>query len=290
MSSKPVIRPITRTDVDAVAALLHGRHMANLSAERVRAIVLHDWPVDRPNYGYLLEAEGRAVGCILAAYSERQIRGRAERFCNIGTWYVEPQFRNYSLPLSWKFRELWGRYTMTALTANETSRAGFERARYQTLAEGYDLYLPGQRAANTRLTGARVLGGADAVAPELDPADRRILDDHRPYGLGHFLLTARGEPGYAYVVTRRTRIWRRELVPASEILYVSNRELARRYFERLMLGVLWGERSLVLASERRFLGEDPPAGRRTVPRLRFFRSETLGAADVDNLYSEAVLL
>ncbi len=287
---KPLIRPIGRSDVDAVVALLKRQHMADLPVERIRSIVLHDWPVDRPNYGYLLEADGRVVGCILAAYSERLIRGRVERFCNIGTWYVEPGFRNHSLPLSWKMSELWGTHTMTALTANETSRVGFARAKYRTLADEFHLYLPGQRASHTRLIGARVVGGADVIERELDSADRRILRDHVPYGLGHFLLTARGESEYAYVVTRRGRIWRRDLLPMSEILYVSNKMLARRYFERLMLGILLGDRSLVLASERRFLGEDAPVGRRAVPRLRFFRRETLDAADIDNLYSEAVLL
>ena len=62
MSSKPVIRPITRAAGDAVVALLHAQQMANLSVDHIRRIVLPDWQVYRPNYGYLLEADARLVG------------------------------------------------------------------------------------------------------------------------------------------------------------------------------------------------------------------------------------
>jgi acetoacetyl-CoA synthetase len=291
--SRPIIRPITRDDVDAVVDLLRREHWAELPVERARAIVLHDWPVERPNYGFLLESDGRVVGCIVAAFSERQIRGRTERFCNIGTWYVEPEYRAHSLPLSWKLGALKG-YTFTALTANPTSEALFRRGGYRVLASDYHMFLPGQgargtRAFGTRAFGASVVGGARAVEPELDPADRQILRDHLPYACNHFLLTARGEDRYAYVVTKRWKYWHRDLVPVSEILYVSDKALAARHFERLKLGILLRDRSLVLATERRFLGDDAPLGK-VVVRPRFFRSETLEAADIDNLYSEAVLL
>jgi acetoacetyl-CoA synthetase len=287
--SRPTIRPITRADVDAVVTLLRKEHWSEMSEERARAIVLHDWKVDRPHYGFLLETEDRrVVGAILGAFSERQIRGRLERFCNIGTWYVEPEFRAHSLPLSWKLGALKG-YTFTALTPNATSEVLFRRGPYSVLAEDYHMYVPGQGGRGTRAFGASVTGDVDAIRRELEPADRQILDDHRAWDVRHFLLTARGEARYSYVVTRRWKYWRRDLVPVSEMLYVSDKSLAARHFERLKLGILLRDRSLVLASERRFLGEAAPMGH-VVRRPRFFRSETLEASDIDNLYSEAVLL
>jgi hypothetical protein len=286
--SRPNIRPILRDDVEAVVDLLHTTHMQALSREHVRRIVLHDWSVERPNYGYLLATDERVVGCILAAYSERSIHGRRERFCNVGTWYVDPEFRSFSLPLSWKLSALQG-YTMTALTPNPTSKAAFTRSRYRTLADECHLYVPGVAGRGRWGLRARVTGDVRAIERELDPVDRQILRDHRHWPVRHFLLTVRGEPDYAYVVTRRWKYWKRDLVPVSEILYVSNKPLAARYFESLKLGILLRDRSLVLGVERRLLGDEVSAGH-PMPRLRFFRSDTLEAHDVDNLYSEAVLL
>lgn len=283
---RPSIRPITRTDVDAVVGLLRSEHMAALSEERVRAIVLHDWAVDRPNYGFLLEADGRVVGCILGAYSIRQIRGRLERFCNLGTWYVEPGFRGYSLPLSWALNQQPG-YTLTSLTPNPTSEALFRRGRYNVLASECHLFVPGRGARGTRAFGARVTGNARTIERALDPIDLQILRDHRPYQCRHFLMTVRGEDSYLYVVTRRWKFSPR--VPVTEILYASNKALATRFFERLKIGILLRDRSLVLGTERRLLGEDCPVGH-VMPRPRFYRSDTLDASDIDNLYSEAVLV
>jgi hypothetical protein len=261
--------------------------MATRSADDVRRIVLHDWQVDRPNYGHLLEADGQVVGCILAAYSDRTIGGRLERICNIGTWYVAPAFRRYSLPLSWKLGTDRG-YTYTALTPNATSQALFLRGGYQVLASEYHMYLPGQDLG-TRFRGARFTADPGQIERELDPIDRRIFRDHQPFDCKHLLMTVRGEAGYVYVVARRSKIWRRNLVPMSEILYASNKALAGQWFEPLKLAILLTQRSLVLATERRLLGDDAPLGK-PVHRLRFFRSETLSAPDIDNLYSEAVLL
>jgi hypothetical protein len=206
----------------------------------------------------------------------------------VGTWYVEPEFRSYSLPLSWKLGALQG-YTMTALTPNPTSKASFARSRYTTLEDMCHLYMPGVGGRGRWSLGVRVTGNVRAIEPELDPVDRQILRDHLPFPVRHFLLTVRGRSEYAYIVTRRWRYWKRDLVPVSEVLYASNKPLAARYFESLKLNILLRDRSLVLGVERRLLGNDIPVGH-LFPRLRFFRSETLDAEDVDNLYSEAVFL
>jgi predicted N-acetyltransferase YhbS len=288
--NKPEFRPILRADVDSVVALLRAEFLSNLTVEHVTQLVLHDWPLERPNYGYMMVDNGRIVGCILAVYSEREIKGRAEWFCNLGTWYVEPAFRAYGIALTLEFRKQHRPTTYTALTPNPVSQASFRRFGYKTLADEYHVFMPGRRAPGSRMFGARVIGDPDAIEPELDAVDRRILRDHRPFGLGHFLLQARGEVGYTYVVTRRQqtrRLGGRAYL--SEILYASNKQLAVRYFERLKLGIMLRDRSVAVAAERRLLGDDAPTGV-AIPRPRFYRSETVDASEIDNLYSEIVLL
>lgn len=287
---KPIIRPIEREDADRVAALLHARFMTTTPVDRIRRLVLHDWPVDRPNYGFLLESEGKVVGCLLAAYSERIIRGRVERFCNRGPWYVEPEFRAYSLLLPHAFGQLRGPYTHTAFTPNPTSELTFRRSKYRPLDTEFRVYFPWNREPRSRLFGGRVLTDLAALERELDPIDRRLLSDHRPFGLSHYLLQAPGESEYTYVIAQRRRFGGRQIGWVSELLYVSNKAMAVRYFDRLKRAILWHDRAIAVVSDPRLLGgANAPAGL-SRKRPRFFLSETLEADDIDNLYSEVVLL
>ena len=89
------VTPITDADVAAVAAFLH----ANLNDQVPwdRAISSAPWKVEAPNHGFMLRDGQRVVGTQLAFYSERLIAGRAERFCNLSSWCVLPEFRFHSL-------------------------------------------------------------------------------------------------------------------------------------------------------------------------------------------------
>ena len=53
-----------------------------------------------PRYGYLLEGEHRPVGVLLLLYAERVEDGEAFLRCNVSSWYVEEQFRNYATLLT----------------------------------------------------------------------------------------------------------------------------------------------------------------------------------------------
>src|SRR5689334_19152839 len=89
--------PITDSDVAAAADFLR----ANLN-DRVpwaRACSVMPWKVDATNHGFMLREGQRIVGVHLAFYSERLIAGRTERFCNLGAWFVLPEFRFHSIRL-----------------------------------------------------------------------------------------------------------------------------------------------------------------------------------------------
>ena len=57
------------------------------------------WKTEAPNYGFVLRDGRRVVGAYLAFYSERTIGGRTERFCNLASWSVLPEFRLHSVRL-----------------------------------------------------------------------------------------------------------------------------------------------------------------------------------------------
>jgi hypothetical protein len=96
---QPRFREIQESDVEAIADLLtrgfvhRSRDYWRLGLRRQGARLL---PPDAPRYGYLIEHEGKPVGCLLLIYSTRIIDGETTICCNNSSWYVDPEFRNYA--------------------------------------------------------------------------------------------------------------------------------------------------------------------------------------------------
>jgi hypothetical protein len=102
MSQSPVSPPpqvrcrqIGPGDLDAVADLLtrgfpaRPRKYWTTALERLEA---RSAPDGCPQFGYLLEADGRVVGALLLIFSERDGQVR----CNLSSWYVVPEHRGHA--------------------------------------------------------------------------------------------------------------------------------------------------------------------------------------------------
>lgn len=98
-AAKPRFREIQESDVDAIADLLT-RGFVHRSREYwllgLRRQGARSLPEGAPRYGYLMESDGKPVGCLLLIYSAKVIDGEAAICCNVSSWYVDPEFRNYA--------------------------------------------------------------------------------------------------------------------------------------------------------------------------------------------------
>ena len=98
-AAKPRFREIQESDIEAIADLLtrgfvhrsRDYWMLGLRRQSERAL-----PPDTPRFGYLMENDGKPVGCLLLIYSTKMIDGAATICCNVSSWYVDPEFRNYA--------------------------------------------------------------------------------------------------------------------------------------------------------------------------------------------------
>src|SRR5579863_10506969 len=96
---KPRLREIQESDLEAIGDLLT-RGFIHRSREYWMRGLRHQGsrslPQDAPRYGYLLEHQGAPVGCLLLIYSTKIIDGETATCCNVSSWYVDPEFRNYA--------------------------------------------------------------------------------------------------------------------------------------------------------------------------------------------------
>src|SRR5271169_170720 len=99
LAVKPHFREILESDLEAIGDLLtrgfvhrsRGYWMGGLRRQSTRSL-----PQGTPRYGYMLEHEGAPVGCLLLIYSTKLVDGETVTCCNVSSWYVDPEFRNYA--------------------------------------------------------------------------------------------------------------------------------------------------------------------------------------------------
>ena len=232
-------------------------------------VFLYGWDHGGDGAGYALLHEGRAVGMMATAWSERRVRGERRRFCNVHTWWVHPDHRGHSITMLRPLIAMRG-VTVTHFTPGDRVRSLFRRLGFQDLDATVKLLLP--------------LGGdGDAVTfghcDESGPAR-----DHAPYGVHRARIDGLD---VLYIPVDRYRF------RYCHILHWNDDELFGRHEEAVRTALMRRHGVRVVAVDRRRLRAHAP--RRALdfwaPAHALFRPEPgVEAADVDALYSDVAML
>jgi hypothetical protein len=276
------LAPITDADVAAVADFLH----ANLN-DRVpwdRAISSAPWEVEAPNHGFMLRDGQRVVGTQLAFYSERPVDGRAERFCNLSSWCVLPEFRAHSLRVHKAVLAQDG-YHVTSFTPIEKVVQIHTRFKFRFLDTSAVLIpnLPWP----TRPGRTTISADPAVIEGTLSGTELELYRDHAQALAARHVVLTRGADS-CYVMYRETRLKR---VPMAVIVHVSNPALFHRAMIPLTRHLLVRRRLLATLAELRFIGHRPPPLSLKAPAApKMYRSDSLEPGQIDDLYSELVCL
>ena len=93
------LSPIGDGQVDQVAEFLHRELNPRVAAKAWAKGIGVQWVPDAPNHGFMLVEDGTVVGANIAFYSEREINGLRERFCNLGALCVTDSRRAHAIRL-----------------------------------------------------------------------------------------------------------------------------------------------------------------------------------------------
>jgi hypothetical protein len=281
----PSVEPIRDEDLPEFCRFLtENLHRARAAAVW-EAAFRQNWCSAKPNNGFALRHEGRIVGGIGAIYSERAVHGRIERFCNITSWCVQDAFRAQSMRLAIALTGQPG-FHFTDLTPTAVVSSTLQFLKFKPMNERQAVW-PNVPWPFARRSGIRVIADARKFERLLAPQDVKAYRDHRhlPW-LEHLVV---GSPGACcYVVWKRTRLKR---IAGAFVLALSDAETFLRCRWALGSHLLLRHGLPFTRVECRLLPR--------VPRLcielsgyrnKVFKSDTLTAADMSNLYSELVAL
>jgi len=273
------VRPAGDADIEPVADLLHRLMNPKIPRERWRRVLDYPWRPPEAERGWLVEDAGTVVGFMATIYSDRETSVGIRRFCDLGAWYLERDYRGTGIGdelLRAGMAQPGTTYaTMTArrATGRRIRALGFtvldatrQVFRPQASRPGLDL-----RAVDEARLGAR---------------SRRIVRDHR--GLNVEMGTA-GDPAspvlFAFQSKRKgADILYRELLFCSDLGFLAAEAGA-------LAQTLCRDASQILAVDSRFLPADLVEGEREEIVLpRWVRTPDVPLADVDHLYAETLLL
>ena len=281
----PTLEPIRDEDLPEFCRFLCENLSRERPAEEWAQAFAQDWCPSKPNNGFLIRHQGRIVGGIGAIYAERPVRGRLERFCNITSWCVLDAFRAQSMRLAMAVAAQPG-FHFTDLTPTEVVSKTLQFLKFKPMNERHAIW-PNLPWPLVRLGGIRVLSDPAQIGRLLGPDDAKTYRDHRHLPWLRHLAVGMTD-AWCYVVWKRTRL---KGITGAIIIALSDAELFLRY--RMALGsyLLVHHGLLYTRVESRLLPRLPTLCiELSGYRSKVFRSDTLTAADMSNLYSELVAL
>ena len=182
-AAKPRFREIQDGDVDAIADLLT-RGFAHRSREYwmvgLRRQGARPLPEGTPRYGYLMESDGTPVGCLLLIYSAKVIDGEATTCCNVSSWYVDPEFRNYAAlfaSMTQKRKDV----TYFNVTPAAPTWPILEAQGFHTHCRGLYFSLPALSRAGSDMRVEAVASDTESIAG-LSDEELTMLKRHAGYG------------------------------------------------------------------------------------------------------------
>ena len=276
-----VLEAIGPADVRPVAEFLHAQLNARVAAADWAAAIVPPWAVVQPNHGFLLRLGEKVVGVYLAFYSEREIEGRSEQFCNLAAWCVLEEYRSHGLRLLRALLSQRG-YHFTDLSPSGSVVALNEQLKFHHLDVTTALVpnLPWPLWSRR----IHVISEPLKIEGALHGRDLVIYRDHaRAAAAQHVVIVKDGET--CYVMFRKDR--RKNLPLFASILYVGNQKLFRSTSKHLFRHMLFHHGVLATLAESRVVGCRPkPSIILKSPRPKMYRSVTLRPAQIDYLYSE----
>jgi len=280
-----ILRKVYAEDFEKIYPLLLQFNDTRLSKEYWRRIFTKHWDGEEDYFGYALFDNNESVGFLGTFFSERVINSRKQKFCNLTCWIVKDAYRNESLlflgPLL-KLKE----YTITAFTPDRATYVTLKKFGFEDIETHMRLILP--------LSMPEVAGGncsvefdRERIKGYLREDDLKVYNDHLKFNCIHLLI--RVDEGNCYMLLTRAR---KKALYFAHIHYVNNPDIFLKYIGRLSLRVCLKLKVCGVLAEERFLSGRVPKHSASIKisKPRLFKSNLLQKNEIDNLYSELVVL
>lgn len=279
------VRKAYAEDFEKVYPLLLEFRNPQIRKEDWRHLFTHPWGDFEDHRGYILMKHDEIVGFLGTVFSKRYFNGQEYKFCNLSSWIVKPEYRSKSINLLLPILKLKD-YTVTNLTSAESLYHLFKKLGFSDLGL-YRFIFPPLPPISFGKTKSHIITNIHKIATYLNNDELLIFNDHINYRCVHLVIAT--DRGYCYIVA--TRVIKRGL-PFVYIHYISNIHIFAACIYKTILHILSMYKSLGLIVDERFLKgyKFSLAIKNKVPSFKIYKSLSLKPEEIDNLYTEFILL
>lgn len=256
--------------------------------KRWKNLFTYKWKGARDFFGFGLYHNSKLVGFIGTVFSQREHHKHSENICNLTSLIIKEDHRNQGL----------SKYLLAAvLSLKDTTVTGFsasERAYqlYKTLGfqefETDRIKIPTYKNLLSKgKTPVEIKKVSNHNVGMLNEKEKEIYHDHKPYRSYHMIMNDGKD--YCYLVF--SIIFRNKRVTAY-LNYISHPSVFNKYIRKfckylflrhIALFLVIDKRLIHITSKLSFTEEQLP-----VPKI--YKSERLKPKDIENIYSELILL
>lgn len=247
----------------------------------------YNWSKEEDYCGYALFHGDKVVGFLGLIFSQRTINNKLEKFCNLHTWYVQEDFRDYSLSLLMPALRLKD-YTFTDLSASDGVFFIAKKLGFQVLDSRIVVVFPlPYFTKSAKKNDFKITQDKAFIDEHIRGEDRKIFADNNIYSCCHLLLHS-GQ-NYCYIIYT---IHEDQAIRYAHIQYLSNRELFGQYSREIYKTIARLKSCKLVAVDQRQVENLKIPLSLTLPIHvpRLYKSSSLAPEAIDNLYSETVLL
>ena len=209
------VREITEADHERVARLLARGFQRPVwyYSQALERLSRHPTPVGSSKYGFMMEADGVAVGAVLLIFSTIRSGGNTHTRCNVTSWYVEPAYKSYAAIFT--SRALRHKdVTYINVSARPAARPIIKAQGFQTYSRGQYVAIPALHPGPTE-GPVRICGIDTTPDVHFEMTDMELLSAHARYGcMSLWCMTT--ERAYPFVLL--PRVFKR-LLPGVQLIY-----------------------------------------------------------------------
>lgn len=273
----------TPADFESVLPLLERFNNPAIKREQWRTLFFPPWSCDDDLRGFVLRDVEKTTGFFGVIPSEREVAGHRERFANLTSWVTLPEHRNHALRLFQAVATIEGR-TLTCMTPLTATYPFYRRFGFQDLESQIRILLP---VPSPRGFAASATSDPRRIERALSGPAREVFEHHRGANCRHLLIHD-GARNCHVVFTRK----KGRRFYFAHVHGISDREMFIEKIECVRIRLALAARTPFVMIESRWLGGVVPPWSRAanVGQVPVFKSATLRAEQIDNLYSEMVLL
>lgn len=269
-------------DFETVYPLLQGfRNVSQLTKKDWQSQFAFPFGEIEDHCGYMLLSDNEPVGFLGLIFSQRNVRGKPEKFCDLAAWIVKEEHRSSSLALLFPLlreKDL----TITTFTASNRVTAVLRKLGFKDIETRLQFLLP----VPSLRQPPQIIFDLDRIENLLTGEPARIFRHHRHLYCWHAAFET--PQGICYIMLNRSN---KKGLPVAYIDYISDPALFERHIRQAIYPLCWHFHVTALVAGAHFGLQKLPFSISTHRNHAIlYRSHSLQPEDIDLIYSEVQVL